>query len=125
MNELEKYQKIKKDFVKDKHIPYYILCVIQSYSNIHPIHPIAKIYKKKINKQSSYFGSKFFILPTNRRFSERIGEKGYVKYTSASVIRDYLNIYKSANYRNKIGISDIEEIIVRRAIRTRIKHKKV
>jgi hypothetical protein len=123
MNELEKYQKIKRDFVKDKHIPYYILHKIQSYSNLHPIHPIAKIYKKKLNKHSSCFGSKFFILPINRRFSKRIKEKYYVKNTSACVIRDYLNIYKADNYRNKIGetIYDIQELIIIRAIRSRVK----
>ena len=128
MNQLFQYQKIKKDFrnitlSSKKHIPCELMNIILSYSNIQrPIHPIAKKFKKKINKCSSCFGSAFFILPFRKRFAHRINENNYVKNTSAKVIYDYIKIYKSENYRNKIGkiIYDIQVLILGRAIRNRI-----
>ena len=127
MNELFQYEKLKKDFrdialPSKKKIPLEIIDIITSYGNIHPIHPIAKKFKKKINKCSSCFGSAFFLLPFRKRFAQKINEKNYVKTTSVRVIYDYIKIYKSDEYRNKIGklIYDVQMLIIGRAIRNRI-----
>lgn len=123
--EKTKYQLDNISIGKDnRKLPYEILEKIKKLGgNIHPVHPNAKKLSKKMNRCSSCFGSAFFILPLKKRFAYRLKTHNYVRHSSARMIYDYIKIYKSPEYRRKMGehIYDIDILIVGRAIRNRIR----
>lgn len=130
MNLLTQYNIVKtqlRDISFDKSpsrkLPDDIFSIIQEFGgNIHPIHPCAKLIKKKFSNKSHCFGSAFFVLPYRRRFCHQIHKNGYIKYSSPRMIYDYIKIYKSYLYKNKIGkhIYSFDCLIIGRAIRNRI-----